>query len=440
MGNSDVKPSIVDKAIYLFSPKAAKDRLKAKQEYKNYVDSGASITDSALWDFWPISRSPTEEIDDNRATLGARTRRLYMSSPIARAAINKYHVNGIGTGLKAKPNIDIDVLGITKEESAKLEREIKRKFDLYAKSTNCDYSRMFNFYTLQTLTLITSLVAGDALVVPCYKKRKGVKTRLCLRVIEGDLITSPYAVDTDLIRNGVEFNTNGELEAYYVAKRHPGDMYYTTETIRLKAFGDDGNRLVHHIFEPERPGQRRGVPLLAPVISALKQHSRYSESELMAAVIGAMYTVFVTTEANTDPLKNLGVDKKDNNLPDKTVGMKKGGIVKLNPGEKVEIANPGRPNANYSTFVDAIITEIGAGIGVPREVLLTSFGSNYSASKAALDEAWKGFLKKEASLRCTCASLSMRNGLQNRYPLEKFICLDTWTTIEKDLLIQEPIG
>lgn len=397
MGNSDgLKMNMLDRAIAYINPFKARDRMEARKDLAilNYEDSGASMTDSALIDFLPVSRSPTEEIDNNREMLGIRTRRLYMSSPIARAAINKYHINGIGSGLKVKPNLDIDVLGIKKEEAALLEKRIKRKFEIYASSTNCDYSRMFNFYTLQTLALITSLVSGDALAIPCYKKRAGVKTRLCLRLVEGDLIASPYGRDNEYIKNGVEFNKSGELEAYHVAKKHPGDLYSNIETIRLKAFGKGGNRLVYHIFEPERPGQRRGVPLLSPVISALKQHSRYSDSELMAAVIGAMYTVFVTTDATNEPLKNLGIDKKKNNLPDKTVGMKKGGIVKLAPGEKVDVANPGRPNANYATFVDAIITEIGAGIGVPREVLLTSFNSNYSAAKAALDEAWKGFIKK----------------------------------------------
>ncbi len=43
----------------------------------------------------------------------------------------------------------------------------------------------------------------------------------------------------------------------------------------------------------ERPGQRRGVPVLAPVIEALKQLGRYTDAELVAAVVSGLFTVFV---------------------------------------------------------------------------------------------------------------------------------------------------
>lgn len=53
-----------------------------------------------------------------------------------------------------------------------------------------------------------------------------------------------------------------------------------------KAFGDKtGSPNVLMIYETERAEQYRGVPYLAPVIEALKQLTRYSEAEMMAAVI-----------------------------------------------------------------------------------------------------------------------------------------------------------
>ena len=47
------------------------------------------------------------------------------------------------------------------------------------------------------------------------------------------------------------------------------------------------------IMNRERIGQRRGVPFLAQVIEALKQLGRYTDAELVAAVVSGMFTVFI---------------------------------------------------------------------------------------------------------------------------------------------------
>ncbi|WP_155729887.1 phage portal protein, partial [Streptobacillus moniliformis] len=45
-------------------------------------------------------------------------------------------------------------------------------------------------------------------------------------------------------------------------------------------------------------------------------------------------------------------------------------------------------------FMTAIIRQIGSSIGVPYELLIMHFTSSYSASRAALLEAWKTFRKR----------------------------------------------
>ena len=73
-----------------------------------------------------------------------------------------------------------------------------------------------------------------------------------------------------------------------------------TETgwTRVEAWGaKTGRRNVLHIMNRERIGQRRGVPFLAPVIEALKQLGRYTDAELVAAVVSGMFTVFIEKES-----------------------------------------------------------------------------------------------------------------------------------------------
>ena len=63
----------------------------------------------------------------------------------------------------------------------------------------------------------------------------------------------------------------------------------------------------------------------------------------------------------------------------------------LAPGEKPHTINPGRPNPNFEPFILAIIKQIGMGLSLPYELLLKQFNSSYSASKAALLDAWVYF-------------------------------------------------
>lgn len=63
----------------------------------------------------------------------------------------------------------------------------------------------------------------------------------------------------------------------------------------------------------------------------------------------------------------------------------------MNPNEDVVFANPTRPAGGFGNFVEAICTQIGAALEIPKDLLLKQFNASYSASRAALLEAWKAF-------------------------------------------------
>lgn len=63
----------------------------------------------------------------------------------------------------------------------------------------------------------------------------------------------------------------------------------------------------------------------------------------------------------------------------------------LNRGENVVFSKPTQPNTGFDTFVNAVCIQIGAALEIPKDLLMKEFGSSYSASRAALLEAWKSF-------------------------------------------------
>lgn len=70
---------------------------------------------------------------------------------------------------------------------------------------------------------------------------------------------------------GIELDSWGAPTAYYFSNRHPGSIQnFDTGHKRIPAFGrKSGRRNVLHLYDRERPGQRWGVPYLAPVIESL---------------------------------------------------------------------------------------------------------------------------------------------------------------------------
>ncbi len=150
-----------------------------------------------------------------------------------------------------------------------------------------------------------------------------------------------------------------------------------------------------HLFDRRRPGQTRGIPFIAPAIEPLKQLERYTEAELMAAVVSGLFTVFIKSEggANLQPTALSEADARASfNGGDKwnsTLGN--GLVVELNPKESIESANPGRPNAQFDPFVTAIVRQIGLMLEIPYEVLVKHYQSSYSAARGAMLDAWRFF-------------------------------------------------
>lgn len=395
----------IDQVIAVINPQAALKRSVARQklEFMNtgYSHHGASKSKKSLAGWISTGGSTKEDIDDNLKTLRERSRDLFMSSPYATSALKTTRTNVVGAGLRLKAQIDHNYLGMTEAEAREWEVCTEREFSLWADSIHCDAERMNNFYELQQIAFLSTLASGDAFAVLPLMKRVGMPYDLRVKIIEADRCCDPPSKGDKTIVNGVEYGTWGEVVAYHFANHHPLSTAISgkKEWMRLEKFGaKTGRTNVIHLMEAERPEQRRGVPVLAPVIESLKQLARYSEAELMAAVVSGMFTVFIESgsdiETNAPLIEGMLLeDEKVLSEEEERVNLElgNGAIIGLGEGEKANIANPGRPNTAFDGFVTSICRQIGAALEIPFELLVKHFTSSYSASRAALLEAWKMF-------------------------------------------------
>jgi lambda family phage portal protein len=292
----------------------------------------------------------------------------------------------------------------TEEIQARIEtlrKLVTRKADGSPNTGAANMARMQEIGELQALARLSQLMSGDVFVLLPAIEREGDRYDLRVQLVEADRVCDPLIRDAGKdILGGVEVGPHGEPVAYYVSSIHPGDRFARGMRLvsqqrwtRVPAFDPEtGLPLVLHLMESERPGQRRGVPLLAPVVEKLKQLSRYSDAELMAAVVSGMFTAAITSERPQTPLGAALPEAQQVPTEDPDAyQLGNGAVLGLAPGEKLESVNPARPNAGFEPFVMAVCRQIGAGLGIPYELLIMQFTSSYSASRAALLEAWKRF-------------------------------------------------
>ena len=393
--------NLIDRAINAISPEKALKREVARKKLSlvnsGYGNYGANATKKAVIGWTHGGGSHREDIEEHISTIRQRSRDLYCGgSTLATGAVKRLRTNAVGTGLHLKSTINEEILGISSEEARKLEETIEREFAHWANSTNCDIERIDNFYQLQQLALLNALLSGDSFALMTTTKRTGSIYDLRIELVEADRVSTPDSETINpLFCEGVEKNANGEVVAYHISKFHPLSFQdrEPREWVRVKAFGEKtGRRNVIHVMNRERIGQVRGVPFLSPVIETIKQLGRYTEAEVLAAVINGLFTVFIEKESASDDVpfgeavpEDMQVDSEDEG----SIELAPGAVIDLGEGEKANMVNPGRPNPNFDPFVMAVIKQIGAALEIPYELLIMAFSNNYSASRAAILEFFK---------------------------------------------------
>lgn len=341
-----------------------------------------------------------------------QARDLDRNNPLASGALDTIVDNVVATGIRPQASIDAALLGMTEEEKAAWQTKAETFFYLWADSTDADVTRHSNFWELQALVMLNTMLSGDVLNIRRFKERPGSLFGTCLQLVEGDRCMTPPDKEalTSRVYGGVECDADGEPIRFHFLKEHPGSITLSRsmnlgEYTSVKAFDDFGMRLCLHHFWRRRVDQHRGISLLAPVIEQFKQLGRYTEAELTAAVVSGMFSVFIKTDSpggsglipGTIPGQvpgGLAVTPKGTGLTQLQSGM----IMDLAPGEDVEFANPGRPNTAFDPFTAGVLKHIGVGLGLPYEVLMKHFAASYSASRAAILEAWKMFRRRRAWL------------------------------------------
>lgn len=322
---------------------------------------------------------PDAQFRHESERLRDRSRDLYRNNVIGRGSLRTMVTNVIGRGLRLQSNIDYEYLGLSQDQAAALESTIQRRWKLFTK--NCRLGSNKGFNQMLRLAYLTRLQSGEVFGI-----LRGNQGKLKIQLIEPDQVETPLKeTESTKLRNGIRFNDYDEPVAYFVTDP------VSDKSVEIPAVGEkSGRRNILHLFQEERPGQSRGVPFLSPVLEKIKQLGDYQKSELTAAVVQSLFTIWIKSDNPSDeedpyPANKPDTtdDEGDSESPEYDYTMGPGAINFLDENQSVDMSNPTRPNQAFEAFITAIMQEIGMALEIPYEILAKRFMASYSASRAA---------------------------------------------------------
>lgn len=360
----------LDQAIGWFDPVRGMKRASARHAMQVRVRAyDAARRDHRTMSWQTPGSSANTEIAASEEIVRNRTRDLARNNGFALQIVETFADHVVGTGIVGAP---IGIKG----------RNAKRVSQGFADwSEICDWDGDHDFNGLMWLAIKGMADSGAALI----RHRRlsfDASTKVAplrLQVLEPDFI-DPLKSGTvnggGLIDRGIEYDAQGRKVAYWLLDHHPGDVAQfrlrTLTSSRVPA------EEVIYLYNKLRPGQDRGMPLLAPAVMTLRDLEGYFQSELVRKRIESCLAGFITSP---DDDVQVGTEAKSvfGKLVEK---FEPGMLTRLRPGEDITIAQPG-PSQGISAFAEMYLRESAAAAGVMYEHATGDFSKvNYSSWRA----------------------------------------------------------
>ena len=343
--------------------------------------SYASARTSRLNTFGSAANSSADsELSLSLTTLRTRSRQLMRDAPYAKRArvIVVNNVVGSGVGLQAQ------VQNTRGEPHARINADIEAAWAEWCKADQCHTGGALAFADLERVCLSEIFTAGEVFLRVHRRAFGKGRIPIALELIEAERVADEFshpqpgpANGNADVRLGIEADSFGRPQAYWIRERHPGelriDMTSVTRLERIPAAD------IIHLRVVDRWPQTRGEPWLHSVIAKLGDMDEYSASELTAARMSANF--FATIESGDDN----ALASTDQATQTRELNIEAGVIEQLTPGESLKFHAPNRPNAALDPFLRYMLREVAAGVGCSYESLSRDYSqSNYSSSRLAL--------------------------------------------------------
>jgi len=334
-------------------------------------------------------------------SLRLRSWQSYLTSPITQTIIKKFTMWVVGGGLKLQSE---PIEGLLKESgitigSDEITRSIESRFKIYSKQKTTDFSEKKTLDQLAKTAYVNSIVGGDVLVVLRYEKGN-----LSVQLIDGSNVITPRWGDemdaaekrNNKIINGVETDSRGRTVAFHVKT---GTMESERVLAKSKSLGKETAFLIYGT--EYRISDNRGLPMFSAVLETITKIERYRDAVVDGAEERAKVPYFIehdilsTGESpmgnniakafNLDNNQEIATDVVGNALADNVAVSMNKQVYNMPQGSTMK-AIESKGESNFGSFYSVNVNAVCSTIGIPPDIALSKYDSNYSASRAAIKD------------------------------------------------------
>jgi lambda family phage portal protein len=373
-----------------FQKKAAtpeKKRIKIKAQarmFKNAKTSNVTLG-------WTSSLEKIDRVvAHSQRVLVARSRDAYSDNPIVVRYVKMMIRNVIGhTGFSLQlthPSADVNALG-------------ERLYGQWGQKGYCDVTAQKTLLDILKSVLRSLLIDGEAFIL-----EHDTLTGLRLELVDAQRCPASLMYQSSdqktTIINGIEFDRLGKPLAYYFIKS-------TAPTTSYLHFASPAHydripaHRVHHVYDEEFVGQRRGFPALSSTLGVLYQDNDYVDSAQAAARMAQKTTLLLEDTQTPAQIEDYGHQAGDAHVDDdgnplspteagdqaveertETIDFNEMGITTLPFGYKPHEFSPNYPSGEFSTFHKSMMQLAASGMDVPYALLANDGeGMNFSTMR-----------------------------------------------------------
>lgn len=367
---------------------------RSRAVFSGRRDYAAAAHSRLTGDWKAPNNSADAELSGRIVTMRGRARQLERDSSYAKRArvIVVNNVIGSGIGIQAQVMNSRDVL------NERVNSDIETAWEEWSEAPNCHTGGRLAFKHLERACMGQVFTAGEVFLRKWYRPFGPAGIPYALEMIEAERIADnittadAYLAQGNQFRMGVEVDSFFRPVAYWIRKRHPGELRWPGEEIdKIERVPADQ---IIHLAIIDRWPQTRGEPWLHTAARRLNDMDGYAEAEIVRARTQASMAGGIETPEDSE---SFGDAPTDGTADDGSVEMEmEPGVLKRTaPGEKIILPAPTSPNPAADPFMRMMLREVAAGSGCSYEALSRDYSqTTYSSGRLALlddRDLWKFF-------------------------------------------------